>query len=560
MFVKILPDEVVSRIAAGEVVERPSSVVKELLENSLDAGATRVEVVVEGGGVDLLRVADDGEGILAAEVEMAFLRHATSKLNCLDDLDNLSSLGFRGEALPSIAAVSEVEVLTRAACEQSGSYICLNGGKVGCHESRARSCGTTIAVRHLFRHFPARLKFLKAVHTENSHIAHVVSQYALAFPETKFNLHIDNRSSLQTEGSGSLRETVSCVYGLAAARRMLEVSETGTSFSVSGLVGPPSLFRSDRTCLSFFVNRRWVRSPMLAQAVEKAYSGSLMTGKHPYAMLNIFLPPGEIDVNIHPAKTEIKFHRERDVFAMVKKAVGEALNRAPLYQTGHETVTTFLPLSDDSHAQFVSEHASHAYATLPLPDVGLPVLRIMGQLSGTYIVAEGPDGLYLIDQHAAHERIVYEDIMARWSRREMEAQGLLEPLTLELNPGEEEGLKEQKDAFSRLGFDIEPFGSRTYLVRAVPALLWETDVQEVTRSLIGGIAEQGGVLPQEEKLAQVLACHGAIRAGQQLGEPEMRELVRQLERCHQPRTCPHGRPTVIHLDSHYLEKEFGRLG
>jgi DNA mismatch repair protein MutL len=186
---------------------------------------------------------------------------------------------------------------------------------------------------------------------------------------------------------------------------------------------------------------------MLTQAVEKAYSGSLMTGKHPYAMLNVFLPPGEIDVNIHPAKTEIKFHRERDVFAMVKKAVGEALNRAPLYRTGHETVTTFLPPSDDAPAQFVSEQARRAYATLPLPDVGLPVLRIMGQLSSTYIVAEGPDGLYLIDQHAAHERIVYEDIMARWSRREIESQGLLEPLTLELNPGEEEGLKEQRKTF-----------------------------------------------------------------------------------------------------------------
>jgi len=299
---------------------------------------------------------------------------------------------------------------------------------------------------------------------------------------------------------------------------------------------------------------------MLVQAVEKAYSGSLMTGKHPYAVLNIFLPPGEIDVDIHPAKAEIKFHDERDVFAMVKKAVGEALNRAPLYQDGHETVTTFLPPSDDAHAQFVREDTSRAYATLPLPDVGLPVLRIIGQLSGTYIVAEGPDGLYLIDQHAAHERIVYEDIMARWSRREMESQGLLEPLTLELNPGEEEGLKEQKDTFSRLGFDIEPFGSRTYLVRAVPALLWEADIQEVTRSLIGAVVGQGGVLPQEEKLAQVLACHSAIRAGQQLGEQEMKEMVRQLERCHQPRTCPHGRPTVIHLDMRYLEKEFGRLG
>jgi DNA mismatch repair protein MutL len=557
MPIQVLPIDVVSKIAAGEVIERPASVVKELIENSLDAGATDIAVEAHGGGVALIKVSDNGTGILSSELELAFHRYATSKIGKLDDLEKISSLGFRGEALPSIAAVAEVEVATQTPSEAAGSYMHLRKAEVVRKESRARSQGTAVTVRGLFRYFPARLKFLKSPNTENSHIAHLVSQYALAFPEVAFSLILDKRPSFHTTGNGDLRGVLGTIYGSELAERMLNLEHKDSLAKIKGLVSPPSLTRSNRNYLSFFVNRRWVHSASLTRATEEAYRGLIMTGQHPIVIIDIALPAQELDVNVHPAKAQIKFCHEQAVFASVKKAIEEALARTPIARP--EAVSFAVDSRQWDKPRMLMDNEP-SFAVTQLPSLELPVLRVLGQLANTYIIAEGPNGLYIVDQHAAHERILYDRILAQWSQKEVEVQGLLQPATIEFTPREEETLKGSRESLAEFGFAIEPFGNRSYLIRAIPALVARANTIEIVGALLDTLASKVGLNRWEEKIAQSLACHGAIRAGQQLTNEEMKELIRQLEVTKQPRACPHGRPTMIHFSSHQLEKEFGRLG
>jgi DNA mismatch repair protein MutL len=546
MPIKILAREVISKIAAGEVVERPASVVKELVENSLDASAAQISVEAQHGGVSLIRVTDNGSGIPAGDVELAFHRYATSKIDALTDLEKISTLGFRGEALPSIAAVAEVEILTKADDDTAGTYLYLKNGNIAKREKRSRPQGTTVTMHHLFRNFPARLKFLKSATTENGHIANLLSQYALAFPEVKFNLVLDGRLTLKTPGNGSLRDVVAEVYGLEIAQQMLEIGETDQSPSVAGLVSPPSLSRSSRGYLSFFVNRRWVRSSLLARAAEDAYQGTLMTGKHPIVILNVSLPPQEIDVNVHPTKTEVKFRNSQTIYTAVQKSISKVLVKAPppKIKTG---IPSFTP-------------PPSLWAVKGAETTSLPILRVVGQLASNYIMAEGPEGLYLIDQHAAHERVLFEKILAQRSQQKIEIQGLLEPVNIELSPKQEEVLKMKCELLGEFGFNLEPFGARSYLLRAVPAMMKGGNLAETVRTLLDSLATEEEPSKREENIAQSIACHSAVKAGQSLTAEEMRELIKQLEQTNQPRTCPHGRPTTIHLSSRQLEKEFGRTG
>ena len=557
MPVKLLAPELVSKIAAGEVVERPASVVKELIENSLDAGATQIDVEVQGGGIKLIKISDNGAGIPAPELELAFHRYATSKISDLADLEGISSLGFRGEALPSIAAVGEVEISTITSSETIGSYMHLRNGDIIRRESCARPRGTTITVSRLFHYFPVRFKFLKSVNTENSHIANIVSQYALAFPEVKFSLLIDNRFSLRTTGNGDLRDVVNETYGPDIAQHMLKVEEKDSTIKVSGLISSPGLTRSNRNYISFFVNRRWIRSPLLTRAVEKAYHGLLMDDKHPITVLNVSLPAQEVDVNVHPTKAQVKFCYEQAVFADVEKAIKDILAITPIARS-KAVPFTVNALQWESPRMIMDNEPTFVLA--PSASPVLPVLRVLGQIASTYIVAEGPEGLYLIDQHAAHERILYDKILAQWSQKEVEVQGLLQPVTIELSPREEEILKANAESLSQFGFAIEPFGTRNYLIRAVPALMAKSNIIEVMSALLDKLASKESPNPWEEKVAESLACHSAIRAGQLLSNEEMRELITQMEQTRQPRSCPHGRPTVINLSLRWLEKEFGRTG
>jgi len=545
MPIKILAREVISKIAAGEVVERPASVVKELVENALDAGATHIAVEAQGGGVSLVRVTDNGSGIPASDVELAFHRYATSKIDLLTDLEKISTLGFRGEALPSIAAVAEVEILSKADGDTAGTYLHLKNRSIVKRERRSRPQGTTVTVHRLFRDFPARLKFLKSATTENGHIANLLSQYAMAFPEVKFNLVLDGRLILKTPGNGIIRDVVAEVYGLEIARQMLEIDGADQSPGITGLVSPPSLSRSSRGYLSFFVNRRWVRSSLLARASEDAYHGLLMTGKHPVVILNISLPPQELDINVHPTKTEVKFRNSQTVYAAMQKSLGKVLAKTPPPE-----VKTGAPALNPPPSLWEPKDTVRT---------SLPILRVLGQLASNYIMAEGPEGLYLIDQHAAHERVLFDKILAQRSQQKIEVQGLLEPVNIELSPRQEEALKTKSELLNEFGFSLEPFGSRSYLLRAVPAMMKGGNLTEAVRELLDSLTAEEEPSKREEKIAQSVACHSAVRAGQSLTSEEMRELIKQLEQTKQPRTCPHGRPTMIHLSSHQLEKEFGRI-
>jgi DNA mismatch repair protein MutL len=557
MPIKVLDAKVVAQIAAGEVVERPASVVKELVENSLDAGSSQISIEVRSGGVSLIRVVDNGVGIPSTEVELAFDRYATSKISTLTDLDQIGSLGFRGEALPSIAAVAEVDIATCPAGETAGTYVSLKDGLVVGRGSQGRSPGTTVAVRNLFRRVPARLKFLKSPTTENSHIAHVVSQYALAFPEARFALSIDGKETLRTPGSGRLIDSIIEVYGVAVAQEMLEIGSKGSGWQsglaasspeIAGMVGSPKVGRSGRGYLSFFVNRRWVSSRLLARAVEEAYHGLLLPGKHPVAVINITLPSRDIDVNIHPAKTEVKFQNEQLVFGAVQKAVRRTLvEQMPVPQV-ETTAATYGSPAKQRQVSWALPTRDEVPVNLPsmAPPtlaVSLPVLRVLGQVLGSYIIAEGPDGLYLIDQHAAHERVLFEKVRQERPQQRLEIQGLFD-----VNPRQDEVLKSHREVLAEFGFSIEPFGDRTYLVRAVPALLHHKDWTTAMRELLDSPPEgdEGGWV---ETIAMSIACHSAVRAGQPLSDDEMRELVRQLEQVAVAHTCPHGRPTMIHLSS-----------
>jgi DNA mismatch repair protein MutL len=596
MPIRILPPDVSDKIAAGEVVERPASVVKELLENAIDAGATEIGVEAREGGRRLVRVQDNGSGIPAEEVELAFARHATSKLRSAEDLSRITTLGFRGEALSSIAAVSRLTMLTRTADDQSAVLLKVEGGRIVARDDRGMPPGTIVTVEHLFYNTPARSKFLRATPTESGHIHQIVTRYALAYPERRFSLIVDGRLMFRSTGGGRLYDVLVKVYGLDLAEKMLEVGgggeavKNGDSVSVtsastwsardgapiiSGYVGVPSLHRSNRQHITLYVNCRWIRDSSLSYAVTQAYHTLLPAGRFPVALVFIAVDPAAVDVNVHPTKAEVRFSDSHDVFQAVQREVRRVLvDQSPVPDwTSHRaawaggdwgrrraeneglspTVTQAAlelqrPIEQDS-----MEAAGNSTGRLPM-------LRVVGQLGSTYIVAEGPEGMYLIDQHAAHERVLYEKIMAEVASMVVASQGLLDPLTLDLSPLQAATLAENLQALGHLGFDIEPFGGETYLVRGVPALLTANGAHQGVLDIIDGLPRSEVALTQgrEEALVRLICKQAAVKAGQSLSGPEMRELVEQLEATSSPRTCPHGRPTMVLLSAAQLAREFGR--
>ena len=583
MPIQVLSEEVTVKIAAGEVIERPASVVKELIENAIDAGATEVKVEVRQGGQRLMRVIDNGRGIPADEVELAFARHATSKLTRAEDLVCIHTLGFRGEALPSIAAVSRVTMVTRAAGEPMGTLLRLEKGQIVHREGRGLPQGTAVTVENLFYNVPARLKFLRAVATEARHIIDLVTRYAMAYPEIRFSLLKDGRMVFQTVGSGELLHVLIQVYGLEVAQQMLEVRSVPSVPpvpsvpSIYGYVSPPSLHRSNRTQLTFFINRRWVQDRSLSYAVTEATRTLLPTGCYPLAILNVRLDPTTVDVNVHPAKSEVRFRDGPAVFAAVQRAVRTTLRdqapipviasrpgllpdwerQARLREMGRGNGLTRGELGLEVQRTADMEGGIPFEPSMPMK---LPMLRVLGQLRQAYIIAEGPEGMYLIDQHAAHERVLYERLQAEQSRMRVVSQGLLEPVPVELTPAQAVALQEHLPALSTLGFDIEPFGGQTYLVRAIPAILKGVDPRRALTGIVDEVMEERIPLGQagEARLMASVCKQGAVKAGQTLSQEEMRELVHQLEGTASPRTCPHGRPTMIHLSASQLEREFGR--
>jgi len=599
MPIHVLSEEVVSQIAAGEVVERPASVVKELVENAIDAGASHIRVEITGGGRTRIRISDDGSGIPSDEVELAFLRHATSKLQTANDLSHIVTLGFRGEALASIASVSHLSITTRIAEETAGTQLQISGGALIRRQSVGAPAGTVITVENLFFNTPARLKFLKKENTEKRQIALIVTRYAMAYPHVRFVLEQDDREVFRSTGSGQLADVLVSALGLDTFKNMVEIEggeserESRRDIRVSGYSSVPNHHRADRNQITLFINGRWIQDTRLAYAVTQAYHTFLMTGRYPIAVLMIQLPPEEVDVNVHPTKAEVRFRDQDSLFVAVQKAVRRAL--VDLAQTpAMRGRVDGLPWGSQDNSAWEQNHASQLDLSLELQGSGqhtrtslyrepqpplaptdipdgpgaplkprtLPILRVVGQIGATYIVAEGPAGLYLIDQHAAHERILYEQFMEAHARQAPASQYALTAQTIHLPPAESALLTENMETLAHIGFDIEPFGPNTFIIRAVPALLANQSPQDVLNAILSDLeaGAKPGQAAIEDKIVTRVCKQAAIKAGQILSVDEMQSLIRQLERCQSPQTCPHGRPTMLHMTSDQLAREFGRLG
>lgn len=640
MPIRILTPDVASKIAAGEVVERPSNVVKELIENSLDASATEIRIEAREGGRRLLRVIDNGHGIPADEMPLAFERHATSKLSTVDDLNHITTFGFRGEALYSIAAVSQLTITSRHQQQPFATSIRVEGGIVHPPARAGAPIGTTVTVENLFFNVPVRQKFLRTATTESGQIAAIIQRYALAYPERRFSFINDGRLVFQSTGSGELRDVLIMLYGRDNAQQM--VSLTGVSSGgvtgldtlaldvdfrrdapphspstaeptvhVSGYVSLPSLTRANRSAIDIFVNRRYVEDRSLTHAVVQAYHTLLPVGRYPMAVVFVELNPTQVDVNVHPQKTQVRFMEERRVFTAVQKAVrrtlisvtpipdlgvdeqgrlaraaGESAELPPGWASRREAIlnagdqqrfdivvpapqpTGILPsfastVAMDAHEAEGAQPPPKATTTVAASVPKLPPLRVVGQIGAMYIVAEGPEGLFLIDQHAAHERILYEQYMLQRANNQtgVAQQHLLEPLTLHVGARLTGQVAAHLHALACIGFEIEAFGGDTFLVRAVPAVLAGEDPLRILEEIVATLAERRSLVGEEIEAALVkMVCkRAAIKAGQLLSDIEMQELVRQLELCQSPRTCPHGRPTMIQLSAVELEKAFGRV-
>lgn len=605
MPIQVLSDQLASQIAAGEVVERPSSVAKELIENAIDAGAKTINVDIRNGGRNLVQVADDGAGIPAAEMEVAFKRHATSKLQTAEDLNTIYTLGFRGEALAAIAAVSQVTAVTRAEDETAGTRLVMDGGYKVSQETVGAPQGTVIAVENLFYNVPARLKFLKSVTTERRLIDEYVTRYALAYPEIRFRLTHDNRITFQTNGSGQLLDVLVSVYGPDTARDLLEiqneveedrpdpVQSPSKVIKVTGYTGPPRLNWANRTHITLFVNGRWIKDNRLTYAVIQAYHTLLPTGRYPLAILFLTMPADLVDVNVHPAKIEVRFRQANAAFGAVQRAVRQtivadtpirdATHFASFQHTGwagasagHDPDSWQMGSSqsglalDWSPGKELSGHITGS--TDPGTDnevmVGggrIPIMRVIGQVGAAYIITEGPDGLYLIDQHAAHERILYEQFMADWNENGRQSgiisQGLVTGAAVQLAPAQADLLNAHLPLMGQLGFQVEPFGPNTFMVRSLPALVAKLDPARALMDVIEDL-ERGDEPLQNKIEARIIlrVCKSAaVKAGQTLSRQEMEAMIHQLENCQNPHSCPHGRPTLIHLSVAQLAREFGRV-
>jgi DNA mismatch repair protein MutL len=592
MTIHALPPEVASQIAAGEVVERPASVVKELLENALDAGTKSVTIKIVSAGRTLIEVTDDGAGIPAEELSLAVERHATSKLVSADDLFCIATLGFRGEALASIGSVSRMSITSRTPDEPAGARLRVEGGIIGGLEKVGAPVGTSVSVEELFFNVPARLKFLKQDGTERRVIDTLLTRYALAYPHVRIKLSEGDTPSLQTSGDGDRRAILASLYGVDTARQMLEVNAEEGDLKVSGFISPTGLTRSNRKEITFFINGRWVQDISLSSALLQAYHTLLMVGRYPLAVLFLEVPPGEVDVNVHPAKTEVRFRNPEKAFSFVLRSVRRAIlaftpvpqlapqnlwggissqprEIDPVWSLAHDPTNSELqnPGTGLDLQGFGSISTNDTQLTTPgsfmapsNPDV--PLLRLIGQIGATYLVAEGPDGLYLIDQHAAHERVLFEKLMAQHEQKAIPSQALLTPVVVQLTPGMAKLLEDQLPVLHHFGFHVDPFGQNSFQVRAMPALFAKSDPAAALRALVEDFEEDESPLQNEleAKIAGRVCKRLAVKAGQVLSPDEQRALLNDLETCASPRTCPHGRPTMIHLSVDILERQFGRKG
>ncbi len=641
--IKVLSREVADKIAAGEVCERPASVVKELMENSIDAGATSIDVEIKKGGIEYIRVSDNGCGIEPDQVETAFLRHATSKLSSIDDLYRIGTMGFRGEALSSICAVAEVEVITKTEENEEGVLLRMEHGEASEREEIACPQGTTMVVKNLFENIPARMKFLKKNSTEAGYVADLIGRIALSHPEISFSLISDDKEILSTPGDNNLKNTVLKLYGIDHARAVIPVDYEEDNVKISGLIGKPEIARGNRTRQTLFVNGRYIKSNVLSKVISEAYRNSIMVGKFPFFVLNIGIALDCVDVNVHPAKTEIKFSNEGRIYEIMYHAVSNALLGGKTDTKKEEPTQNFLdekvyvqekivevkkvepyipetkvpeavpytpevkaytpevktynpePYTQKVEKEVVKEfierttftESEKARIIPPMqiredinPEVKeevideiieeateeVPVIKEsltpVAQVFDTYILCQDKDILYIIDQHAAHERYRFEDLKKSYYKKEKMSQLLLVPMILKLDYAETETVLSNLDVYRGFGFDIEDFGSGSIIVNATPIIASEEQVRDLILEIADAVSDLGKctLADFEEKALDMIACKYAIKANKKLNFAEMQDIADKVLSLEAKgiKTCPHGRPIKIEITKAELEKMFKR--
>lgn len=577
--IQVLPDAVVNKIAAGEIIERPVSIVKEVIENSLDAGATEIRIDIERGGKQLIRVSDNGQGMSEEDSVLAFERHATSKIRSSDDLHQIGTMGFRGEALASIAAVSQVTLRTRKADQVAGISLFLVNGHCQNKEPVAMPCGTTIEARNLFFNTPARKKFLKTDPAEAGAVAHMLNAFALAYPEISFHYNQDGREVLNCPATKSYRDRVFQIFGAELLENLLEIDETLFHYKLRGFVSSPDALKTNRNYQYFFINRRYVKDKVLANSVYVAYRVYAQTGQYPVAFLFLDMPAAMVDVNVHPAKYEVRFLQQALVQKGIIDSIQKTLNAArplPSFQLQSESNVPHYSSPEltlpNSFASVSSFSNSYQDASAPPPmQMPAPAVRkmpsqgeykIIGQYDHTYIVMSDEGGLILIDQHVAHERVLYEELLEEHEQRQIRRQALLIPLILDVNPAQMMLMEDYIEHFRELGLEIEIFGDNTVAIKEIPELLMESNYSNAAQRLLNDMERlyRDGLLESfADEMRKSMACQAAVKINMPLTKEKMEYLVEQLLKTKTPQVCPHGRPIILRISHYEIAKNFKRI-
>lgn len=629
--IKELDQGTINQIAAGEVVERPSSIVKELLENSIDAGATRISVEIEEGGTKSIRITDNGKGINKEDIRIAFLRHTTSKIKTAVDLLTVSSLGFRGEALSSIAAVCQVELLTRTADAMEGIRYRIEGGKEVGFEEIGIPVGTTFIVNNIFFNTPARRKFLRTAQTEAGYVSDIIEKIALSHPEIAISFKSNGKVKIHTSGNGNLKDVIYSIYGREITENILEINEENDFMKISGYIGKAIISKGNRTFENYFINGRYIKSNIISKAIEDGYKFILMQHKYPFTVIDFTIKPEYLDVNVHPSKMELRFRKSESIYPMISECINDALIEKPNiidvtfeknvekteqikyvpepFENKRQDIVNSINnnLSNDNNSnvkydfynfgegpkelnmtpsefgnntlqedvnynatannvnnitdnKMVQRELTEEYDNF-LSEVAKPKHKIIGQVFDTYWIVEYNDKMYIIDQHAAHEKVMFESLMKKLENKEISSQMINPPIILSLSMSESQLLEKYLENFKNIGFQIESFGGQDYAVRAVPSDLYTLDSEDVLMGIVDNLSnETGKMVPDiiNEKIAS-MSCKAAVKGNSKLSYEEADKLIEQLLQLDNPYNCPHGRPTIISMSKYELEKKFKRI-
>ena len=626
--IRELDQSTINQIAAGEVVERPSSIVKELMENSIDAGASMISVEIEEGGTKSIRITDNGKGIEKEDVRIAFLRHTTSKIKTAIDLLSVSSLGFRGEALSSIAAVCQVELLTRTASNMEGIRYRIEGGKEVGYEEIGIPVGTTFIVNNIFFNTPARRKFLRTAQTESGYVSDIVEKIALSHPEIAISFKSNGKVRVHTSGNGSLKDVIYSIYGREITENIIEVNDENDFMKITGFIGKAIVSKGNRTYENYFINGRYIKSNIISKAIEDGYKFILMQHKYPFTVLNFEINPEFLDVNVHPSKMELRFRKSEKIYPMISECINDALIEKPniidvkleketiqkksikytpepfevkrqhilgdeeeidsVYgnivreETTYnqpagmpsfmkETISSKNPevgkisedipnIVDETVAKPVQQEVTDVYDNF-LSDIAKPKHKIVGQVFDTYWIVEYNEKMYIIDQHAAHEKVMFESLMEKLKTKQIHTQMINPPIILSLSMNEADLISRYLENFKEIGFDMEPFGGQDFTVRGVPSDLYTLDSQEVLMEIIDSLSNESGKMSPDiltDKIAS-MSCKAAVKGNSRMSFQEADELITQLLSLENPYYCPHGRPTIISMSKYELEKKFKRI-